>query len=124
MYVAVKGGEQAIDQAHEFLAEKRRGDTSIKELSVEQIEQQLPLAVDRVMTEGSLYDRELAALAPNAQFIEHWKEPEHQQQAALHAGEPQQQPGGLSGRSCAERDIEVVEFLPSGEVVTEGPHSP
>lgn len=63
MYVAVKGGERAIDQAHEFLAEKRRGDKSVPELSVAQISQQLSLAVDRVMTEGSLYDRELAALA-------------------------------------------------------------
>jgi alpha-D-ribose 1-methylphosphonate 5-triphosphate synthase subunit PhnI len=63
MYVAVKGGEQAIDNAHKLLAKKRRGDTSIAELSVEQIRQQLPLAVARVMTEGSLYDEQLAALA-------------------------------------------------------------
>jgi alpha-D-ribose 1-methylphosphonate 5-triphosphate synthase subunit PhnI len=63
MYVAVKGGEQAIDNAHRLLAKKRRGDTSVAELSVEQIRQQLPLAVARVMTEGSLYDTELAALA-------------------------------------------------------------
>ncbi|MCD5976460.1 carbon-phosphorus lyase complex subunit PhnI [Pseudomonas quasicaspiana] len=63
MYVAVKGGEQAIDNAHRLLAKKRRGDTSITELSVEQIRQQLPLAVARVMTEGSLYDEQLAALA-------------------------------------------------------------
>ncbi|WP_349972743.1 carbon-phosphorus lyase complex subunit PhnI [Pseudomonas caspiana] len=63
MYVAVKGGEQAIDNAHRLLAKKRRGDTSIAELSVEQIRQQLPLAVARVMTEGSLYDEQLAALA-------------------------------------------------------------
>ncbi|MCI8212520.1 carbon-phosphorus lyase complex subunit PhnI [Pseudomonas sp. S25] len=63
MYVAVKGGEQAIDNAHRLLAKKRRGDTSIAELSVEQIHQQLPLAVARVMTEGSLYDEQLAALA-------------------------------------------------------------
>jgi alpha-D-ribose 1-methylphosphonate 5-triphosphate synthase subunit PhnI len=63
MYVAVKGGEQAIDNAHKLLAKKRRGDTSITELSVEQIRQQLPLAVARVMTEGSLYDEQLAALA-------------------------------------------------------------
>jgi alpha-D-ribose 1-methylphosphonate 5-triphosphate synthase subunit PhnI len=63
MYVAVKGGEQAIDNAHRLLAKKRRGDTSITELSVEQIHQQLPLAVARVMSEGSLYDEELAALA-------------------------------------------------------------
>jgi alpha-D-ribose 1-methylphosphonate 5-triphosphate synthase subunit PhnI len=63
MYVAVKGGEQAIDNAHCLLAKKRRGDTSVTELSVEQIRQQLPLAVARVMSEGSLYDEELAALA-------------------------------------------------------------
>src|SRR5471032_3200324 len=63
MYVAVKGGEKAIDNAHALLAKRRRGDTSIPELSVEQIRQQLPLAVARVMTEGSLYDEQLAALA-------------------------------------------------------------
>ncbi|MDD0996467.1 carbon-phosphorus lyase complex subunit PhnI [Pseudomonas sp. TNT2022 ID1044] len=63
MYVAVKGGEQAIDNAHRLLAKKRRGDPSVTELSVEQIRQQLPLAVARVMSEGSLYDEELAALA-------------------------------------------------------------
>ena len=63
MYVAVKGGEQAIDNAHRLLAKKRRGDTTIPELSVRQIREQLPLAVARVMTEGSLFDEELAALA-------------------------------------------------------------
>ena len=63
MYVAVKGGEQAIDNAHALLAKKRRGDTGIAELGIEQIRQQLPLAVARVMSEGSLYDEELAALA-------------------------------------------------------------
>lgn len=63
MYVAVKGGERAIDNAHRLLAATRRGDRSQAAVSVGQIEQQLGLAVDRVMTEGSLYDRELAALA-------------------------------------------------------------
>ena len=62
-YVAVKGGEQAIDNAHAWLAEERRGDTAVPALSVAQIEEQLGRAVDRVMAEGSLYDRELAALA-------------------------------------------------------------
>ena len=62
-YVAVKGGEQAIDNAHAWLAEERRGDTAIPALSVAQIEEQLGRSVDRVMAEGSLYDRELAALA-------------------------------------------------------------
>lgn len=63
MYVAVKGGERAILNSHRLIAEERRGDTSEPELSVSQIENQLGLAVDRVMTEGSIYDRELAALA-------------------------------------------------------------
>jgi alpha-D-ribose 1-methylphosphonate 5-triphosphate synthase subunit PhnI len=63
VYVAVKGGERAIANAHRLLAEERRGDPSVPELSLAQIDQQLALAVDRVMIEGSLYDRELAALA-------------------------------------------------------------
>jgi alpha-D-ribose 1-methylphosphonate 5-triphosphate synthase subunit PhnI len=63
MYVAVKGGETAILNSYKLLAEQRRGDTAQPELSVEQIRQQLKLSVDRVMTEGSLYDPELAALA-------------------------------------------------------------
>jgi alpha-D-ribose 1-methylphosphonate 5-triphosphate synthase subunit PhnI len=63
MYVAVKGGERAIDNAHAFLAEERRGDTSVAELTVPQIREQLKLAVNRVMAEGSLFDPDLAALA-------------------------------------------------------------
>ncbi len=63
MYVAVKGGERAIDNAHAWLAEERRGDTGIAELSVAQIREQLSLAVNRVMAEGSLHDPDLAALA-------------------------------------------------------------
>lgn len=63
MYVAVKGGEQAIDNAHRLMAEERRGDPAIPELSAVQISEQLGLAVERVMAEGALYDRELAALA-------------------------------------------------------------
>ncbi|MDZ4309581.1 MAG: carbon-phosphorus lyase complex subunit PhnI [Cypionkella sp.] len=63
MYVAVKGGERAIDNAHAWLAEERRGDPGVAELSVAQIRAQLSLAVNRVMAEGSLYDPDLAALA-------------------------------------------------------------
>ena len=63
MYVAVKGGERAIDAAHEWLAEERRGDTDVAELSLAQIREQLALCVHRVMAEGSLYDPDLAALA-------------------------------------------------------------
>lgn len=63
MYVAVKGGETAIQNAHTLLADRRRGDRSVPALRLDQIVEQLALAVDRVMAEGSLYDRELAALA-------------------------------------------------------------
>lgn len=63
MYVAVKGGAKAIDNAHQLLAAKRRGNPDVPELTLDQIREQLSLAVDRVMTEGSLHDRELAALA-------------------------------------------------------------
>ncbi|MBY5934703.1 carbon-phosphorus lyase complex subunit PhnI [Tateyamaria omphalii] len=63
MYVAVKGGEKAIDAAHAWLAEERRGPEDVAELSVDQIKGQLKLAVNRVMAEGSLYDPDLAALA-------------------------------------------------------------
>ena len=63
MYVAVKGGEKAIRAAHALQEQKRRGDGRLPELSVEQIGDQLSLAVDRVMTEGGIADRELAALA-------------------------------------------------------------
>ncbi|MDP3605440.1 MAG: carbon-phosphorus lyase complex subunit PhnI, partial [Polaromonas sp.] len=63
MYVAVKGGTAAIEASWRLLAAQRRGDTSLPALSVAQIQEQLPLAVDRVMSEGSLFDPELAALA-------------------------------------------------------------
>lgn len=63
MYVAVKGGTAAIEASWRLLAAQRRGDTALPALSVAQIREQLPLAVDRVMSEGSLYDPELAALA-------------------------------------------------------------
>ena len=63
MYVAVKGGEQAIENAHAWLAQERRGDITVAELSIAQIREQLALAVNRVMAEGSLYDPDLAALA-------------------------------------------------------------
>src|SRR5246127_1892780 len=63
MYVAVKGGERAIENAHRLLAHERRGDKDVPEITLPQISEQLALAVDRVMSEGSLYDRELASLA-------------------------------------------------------------
>ena len=63
MYVAVKGGEAAIANAHALLADRRRGDRSVPALRLDQIVEQLGLAVDRAMGEGSLYDKELAAVA-------------------------------------------------------------
>lgn len=63
MYVAVKGGEKAIVNAHRLLAAERRGNPQTPELSITQIREQMSLLVDRVMTEGSLYDPDLAALA-------------------------------------------------------------
>lgn len=62
-YVAVKGGEKAIQNAEALLKAKRRGDLAVPELSLQQIKQQMQLAVNRVMAEGSLYDPDLAALA-------------------------------------------------------------
>jgi len=63
MYVAVKGGEAAILATHDLVAEARRGDESVPEISVAQIREQQALACARVMNEGSLYDADLAALA-------------------------------------------------------------
>ena len=47
MYVAVKGGEAAIANAHRLLAEDRRGDPAVPALTLDQIQNQLTLAVDR-----------------------------------------------------------------------------
>jgi alpha-D-ribose 1-methylphosphonate 5-triphosphate synthase subunit PhnI len=63
MYIAVKGGEQAIAASLALLATARRGDPAVAELSVAQLREQLRLMVDRVMAEASLYDPDLAALA-------------------------------------------------------------
>lgn len=63
MYVAVKGGERAILNSYRMLDAYRRGDTAVPELTLAQIREQMPLAVARVMAEGSLYDPHLAALA-------------------------------------------------------------
>jgi alpha-D-ribose 1-methylphosphonate 5-triphosphate synthase subunit PhnI len=63
MYVAVKGGETAIANAHSLLADRRRGDRDLPGLTIRQIVEQLGLSVDRVMAEASLFDRSLAALA-------------------------------------------------------------
>jgi alpha-D-ribose 1-methylphosphonate 5-triphosphate synthase subunit PhnI len=59
-YVAVKGGEAAIDAAHAWRAEQAMGDPAI---GPEQVARQLGRGVDRVMSEGGLYDPDLAATA-------------------------------------------------------------
>lgn len=62
MYVAVKGGERAISNAHKLLrenGESRNGSF----VEADQIKDQFSFAVDRIMAEGSLYDRDLAAKA-------------------------------------------------------------
>lgn len=60
MYVAVKGGEQAIQNAEALFHHlKVQPDAAF----IRQIAESLPYLIDRVMGEGSLYDPELAALA-------------------------------------------------------------
>jgi alpha-D-ribose 1-methylphosphonate 5-triphosphate synthase subunit PhnI len=63
VYIAVKGGEQAIAASLRLLDEARRGDPALPEIEVAQLREQLRLGIDRVMAEASLYDPELAALA-------------------------------------------------------------
>ena len=63
MYIAVKGGERALEASRALLAAARRGDAAVPSLRVDQVREQLGLLVGRVMAEASLYDPELAALA-------------------------------------------------------------
>jgi alpha-D-ribose 1-methylphosphonate 5-triphosphate synthase subunit PhnI len=63
MYVAVKGGERAIANAHALLAKEGRGDPGLPRIEQAAVAGQLGVLVARVMTEGSLYDPELAARA-------------------------------------------------------------
>ena len=41
MYVAVKGGEKAIKNAHDWLSQIRRGNTKISEIRINQLSEQL-----------------------------------------------------------------------------------
>lgn len=61
MYVAVKGGEKAIANAHALLAKRGTGEDA--RISDTQLRDQLGVLVARVMAEGSLYDPDLAAKA-------------------------------------------------------------
>ncbi|NWJ47226.1 MAG: carbon-phosphorus lyase complex subunit PhnI [Chloroflexi bacterium] len=61
-YVATKGGTEAVLKAEQLVEYFRlRGET--EPIKIEQIKSQFRLAVDRAMSEGSLYAPELAALA-------------------------------------------------------------
>ena len=63
MYVAVKGGEKAIANAHALLAKRGRGGVDAPRIDYAQMRDQMGVLVSRVMAEGSLYDPELAAKA-------------------------------------------------------------
>lgn len=63
MYVAVKGGQKAVKASRKMVDKKRRGSKQIPEITTQQIESQMGLAVDRAMAEGSLYDPKAAAAA-------------------------------------------------------------
>lgn len=62
MYVAVKGGEKAIANAHALLA-KRGSGSDQERIASQQLRDQMGVLVARVMNEGSLYDPDLAAKA-------------------------------------------------------------
>lgn len=60
-YVAVSGGQEAIEESIRLLRRYRSG--TEKDLELEAIEQKMSLLVDRVMGEAGLYARRYAALA-------------------------------------------------------------
>lgn len=60
-YVAVSGGEEAIEASIRLLSYYRSG--TQKDLELEAISEKLSLLVDKVMSEAGLYAREYAALA-------------------------------------------------------------
>ncbi|PKM09457.1 MAG: carbon-phosphorus lyase [Gammaproteobacteria bacterium HGW-Gammaproteobacteria-5] len=64
-YVAIKGGEKAIDGAADALEALRAGGpvSGAEPLSLNAIEHQLRLLTSRIMSEGGLYHPQLAALA-------------------------------------------------------------
>lgn len=60
-YVAVSGGEEAIEASIALLNYYRSG--TDKDLDLEVIEEKMSLLVDRVMSEAGLYAKRYAALA-------------------------------------------------------------
>ncbi|ANY10552.1 carbon-phosphorus lyase complex subunit PhnI [Pseudonocardia sp. HH130630-07] len=63
MYVAVKGGERAIANAHALLAKVARKAEDGTALDQHAVRRQLPVLLARVMSEGSLHDPDIAAHA-------------------------------------------------------------
>lgn len=63
MYVPVKGGAEAIAASRIAMDRARIEDEAHPGIMLDQIIAQMSLALDRIMTEGGLYDRRLAALA-------------------------------------------------------------
>jgi alpha-D-ribose 1-methylphosphonate 5-triphosphate synthase subunit PhnI len=61
-YIAIRGGEEAILNAETLLLYKHLGGLSLP-IGLEQMTEQLPAAVDRVMSEGALYSTKVAAAA-------------------------------------------------------------
>ncbi len=61
-YVAVKGGQKAIQNSINFMEYNRKKGNS-PPLETEQVKEQLFLLIDRIMSEGSLYAPDLAAVA-------------------------------------------------------------
>ncbi len=61
-YVGVKGGKDAIQNA-ELLVDYYRCRSGGTPIDVEQIQNQMRLLVDKVISEGSLYSKEIAAIA-------------------------------------------------------------
>lgn len=59
-YVAVTGGEEAIEQSLELLKIFRNAK---EEVSVQAIEENMSLLIDKIMSEAGFYSREYAALA-------------------------------------------------------------
>ncbi len=63
MYIAVKGGEQAIEASYRLLEQARRGSGGFGRIEADQLVGQLGLLVDRVMADAGVHDPRLAALA-------------------------------------------------------------
>jgi alpha-D-ribose 1-methylphosphonate 5-triphosphate synthase subunit PhnI len=59
-YVAIKGGEEAIENSLNFYEETLQSSNKLK---TEDVTSGLRFAVDKVMSEGSLYSKKLASIA-------------------------------------------------------------